>query len=213
MEMNEVKELWGVQFSVVPEGLAENEVVSYVDDLREEVRKEREERERQASLLKLAEQTVIEADKLAESIKDQARKDAQEEAAGIIAASDGTAQEQANKIKSEAERDAEAQTSATIAKALSGAEEIIAKARKEAQEVIESVREKAASMEAEAKLEAEIIVRRFTVRFVEEIRSVVTETSNNILPNLDDLMRESGHSGVLGEGTDAQPTTNASEDS
>ena len=43
-----------------------------------------------------------------------------------------------------------------------------------------------------------------TVKFVEEIRSVVMETSNNMLPSLDSELR-SGQSDMLEEGAEAQP--------
>ena len=58
------KKLWGESFHVVPEGLDEDEVVKYVDKLKVEL-------DRQSALQKLAEQTVVEADKLAGSIKDR----------------------------------------------------------------------------------------------------------------------------------------------
>ncbi len=60
------------------------------------------------------------------------------------------------------------------------------------------------SIASEAKLEAEYIVRRFTVKFVEQLRSVVNDTSNSMLSGLDELLRESGHEGVLGEDEDAK---------
>ena len=89
MENAEAKKvLWGEEFHVVPEGLAEDEVVSFVDDLMEQSRQIRDDQERQASLHRLAEQTVVEADKLAASIKQQARGEAEAEAARLIAAAD-----------------------------------------------------------------------------------------------------------------------------
>ena len=54
--------------------------------------------DRQASLLRLAEQTVVEADKLAESIKEQSRQEAQDEAAKIIAAATDEAKEKADRL-------------------------------------------------------------------------------------------------------------------
>ena len=51
--MADVKQLWGVEFNVVAEGLDEDEVVSYVNTIRAD-------QARQASLQKLAEQTVVE---------------------------------------------------------------------------------------------------------------------------------------------------------
>ena len=60
-------------------------------------------------------------------------------------------------------------------------------------------------MESEAKLEAEYLIRRMTVKFVEEIRSVVTDTSNNLLPSLEAEIAKSGEAAMLPEGADPQP--------
>ena len=127
---DEVKEHRGVEFSIVSQGLAEDEVVSFVD-----------------------------------SLMDQADKEAQE---------------------------------------------VVAKARNDAEAIIGPVREKVSSMEAEAKLEAKYIVRRFTVKFVEELRSVITDTSNKMLPSLDDLMKESGHGSILEDEKDSKKAISSS---
>ena len=203
MEKSEVKELWGVEFSVVPNGLSQEEVVSFVNNLMEQARKAGGEQDRQTSLLKLAEQTVVEADKLAESIKQQSRQEAEEEAAKVIAAAQGEAAERVQRLIQKAERDGTEQASEAVAKAEREAQELITKARKEAQLIVQAARDEVPGIESEAKLEAEYIVRRFTVKFVEEIRSVVTESSNNMLPSLDDLTREAGHGGILDEGSDS----------
>ena len=207
---DEVKEHWGVEFSIVSQGLAEDEVVSFVDSLMDQADKERQEQDRQASLLKLAEQTVIEADKLADGIKQQARQEADEEGASIRAAAEEAAKEQAQRIVKKSQRDAASQSSATIAKADKEAQEVVAKARNDAEAIIGPVREKVSSMEAEAKLEAEYIVRRFTVKFVEELRSVITDTSNKMLPSLDDLMKESGHGSILEDEKDSKRAISSS---
>ena len=195
-----VREHWGTQFHVVPEGLAEDEVVSFVDELMEKGRKE----EKHASLVKLAEQTVVEADRLAESIKKQARKEAEDERAGAIAAAKEQAREETQRLVKRAERDAVVQAEATLARTQSEAQDIIAKAQKEAQDITESAREKVTAIESQAHVEAEYIVRRFTVRFAEELRSVVVDTSNNMIPNLNRLMKESGHGSGLSDGDDAK---------
>ena len=196
-----IREHWGTQFHVVPEGLAEDEVVSFVDELMKKGGKE----DKQASLVKLAEQTVVEADRLAESIKEQARKEAEDERAGAVAAAKEQASEQAQRLVKRAERDAAAQAEATLAKTQNDAKDIIANAHTEAQAITQSARDKVTAIESQARVEAEYIVRRFTVRFAEELRSVVADTSNNMIPNLDQLMKESGHGSVLEEGPDGKP--------
>ena len=211
MEKSDSKELWGVEFHIVPHGLDEEEVVPFVDRLLEQVRKSKEEQDRQASLQRLAEQTVVEADKLAESIKMQASQEAQEETAKIISASEQLAREQAERLIKRTEREASAKSSETLANAKKEAEEIVATAHREAVDVLKAARDKVSSIESETKLEAEYIVRRFTVKFVEELRSAVTDTANNMLPSLDHLMKETGHEGVLQEGSNAQPAIASSE--
>lgn len=190
VDSSDVKELWGTEFHVVADGLSEEEVVSYVEKLKDEARKANEEHVRQSSLLKLAEQTVVEADKLAESIKIEARQEAEAETAKMVAGAEGQAQEQVQRLIRKAERDAAAQTAELIAKAEQESQDAIERARKEGQEIIAEARDRVTSIESEAKLEAEYIVRRFTVKFVEEIRSAVTEASNNLLPSLDDIVSE-----------------------
>ncbi len=205
MENTDVKQLWGVDFRVVPQGLAEDEVVSFVDKLMKESRTAGDEQERAASLHRLAEQTVVEADKLAESIKQQATEEAEEAAARIAADSEEQATVQSQRIIKKAEREAAALSNAAGSKSEKEAQEVIARARAEVQEILQDARDKVVSMEAEAKLEAEYLIRRMTVKFVEEIRSVVTETSNNLLPSLEAEISKSGETAMLSDGGDAQP--------
>ena len=181
-----------MEFRVVPDGLAEDEVVSFVNNLMEQSRVGGDDDDRQGSLRKLAEQTVVEADKLAESIQQQARKDAEEASAKVLAAAEEQAQVHAQRIIKRAERDADSQSRQTTAKA-----------EKEAQDSLQEARERAANIEAEAKVEAEYIVRRMTVKFVEELRSAVTDTASDMLPTLDAQMKALGHGGVSGEATEA----------
>lgn len=204
MEKSDTKELWGVDFRVVPDGLAEDQVVSFVDNLMEQNRSGRDEQDRQDSLRKLAEQTVVEADKLADDIKQQARQDAEDEAARTRSAAEEQARTEADRIVKQSERDAAAESRVALARAEKQAQDIVTKARFESKTIIQASRDRATTMEAEAKLEAEYIVRRLTVKFVEEVRSVVTETSNSILPSLDAPTDESDGPEALGEGTDGK---------
>lgn len=164
----------------------------------------KDDQDRHASLLKLAEQTVVEADKLAESIKEQAKKEAEEERAKIVSAAREEAKAAAERVTSRAEREAADQIETAVKKAEQDANEILANARKDSDRILQAAREKLPGIESAAKLEAEYIVRRFTVNFVEEIRSAVTEAAEQMLPNLDDLMKRSGQQGVLQEGADGK---------
>jgi vacuolar-type H+-ATPase subunit H len=205
VEKTEVRELWGVQFRVVPEGLEQAQVVAFVDNLLEQNRKSSSQQERQTSLIQLAEQTVVEADKIAESIKEKARLEAEEETAKTVAAAEDTAREQAERIASNAERETAEKSTRTLANAQLEAQEIIASARKDSQDIIQSARDLVPGIKSDAKLEAEYILRKFTAQFVEELRSLVMEKSSSMLPNLDDLLKKTGHVDDVGKRAASQP--------
>ena len=206
-----VKELWGVEFRLVPDGLAEEDVVSFVNDLQDKRKQGKGDGEGQASLVKLAEQTVIEADRLAENIKDQARQEAEEQAAAILAASRKGATEEARELVDKAQREVTVQTEAVVSKAKKDADDIVSKARRDAEQVLQSARDQLPGIESEAKLQAEYLVRRFTVQFVEQIRAVVTETSNNMLPSLDALTKDAGRSDAVEDASEHKAVTSSAK--
>ncbi len=180
-----VKELWGEKFSIVPHGLAEDQVVAYVNRLLEHSKRRESAEERQSTLLKLAEQTVIEADKLAASIKAQAKKEAEEEKARIVAQAADKAREEGQKIIKAAEDEASTRASKIVSKAEQDAQEIIERAQKRAQDILQAASEKAASIESEAKVEAEYAVRHMTTKLAHELRAAVTGVCNQMLSGLD----------------------------
>ena len=200
MVANKVKQLWGVEFSVVPEGLQEDQVVSFVNRLMEKSHNGGSENNRQSSLLKLAEQTVIEAHKLAESIKEQAVREAGIEVERIRADSDEKARDQAP-----AQAEASAKSNSIVAKAEQQARELSTRARREAQNVVKDANQRAEDHEAEARLEAEFKVRKLTARFTDEIRSAVTNISNNLLPSLEESVKVSDETPNASNGKASQP--------
>jgi len=56
--------LWGSEFTIVDGGLGGSEVVEHITTIADELKKARKEVDRQSSLVRLAEQTVMEADRL-----------------------------------------------------------------------------------------------------------------------------------------------------
>jgi len=113
-----VVELWGHEFSLAKNGLDEAQVVSFVNELISERDLLLQRMEHLSTLTKLAEKTIVEADRLAEEIK----KEAIDEAKAILAKADEQAQqlieekraeimtiatEEAEVIKANAEREAE----------------------------------------------------------------------------------------------------------
>lgn len=126
MKKNGTKEsvikLWGHEFNLAQKGLDETQVVSFVNGLIDERDTLAQRKEHSASLTKLAEKTVAEADKLAEDIQKEAREQAKAEANDIIANAKEQAQqaieeertkiitianEEATAIKANAEQEAE----------------------------------------------------------------------------------------------------------
>ena len=158
-----VKELWGTKFDIVPKGLSEEQVVSFVNDVMAEAQKARKEQERQSSLLKLAEQTVLEAERLAAEIKDRAAREAADDGARMREELQTEAEEAAEQLRQSAQSDIDGATKAAIAKSKSEGEKALTKAKNEAQSLLEETKARIASMESEAKLETEFMVRQVTL--------------------------------------------------
>ena len=150
MATNHVKQIWGTEFSIVPNGLSEEEVVSFVDSLMVRNQDGGAVEKRQSSLIQLAEQTVIEAHKLAESIKEQAVRDGEAEAARITKLAEEKAREQAQRIREAAQEEANANASEIVANAQQEAQQLGRKARREAQDILQAARQRAEDIESEA---------------------------------------------------------------
>ena len=180
-----VKHLWGAEFSVVPEGLSERQVVSFVNDLIARSQGNGAEAERHSSLRQLAEKTILEAHKLAESIKEKATRDAEAEAETISELAREKAREQVARVLESAQRKAELDANAVTSQAESQAQQIARKAHREAQDILQTAKQQAADIASEARLEAEYTVRKLTSRVSDELRAAVATISSSILPDLD----------------------------
>ena len=182
MATKQVAKLWGMDFSVVPEGLARDEVVAYVDDLKSELQTTGPKGAQQSSLVKLAEQTVIEAHKLAEEVLEQAHTDAEAEAARIRKAAEEQARQQVQHILEAGQAESGAKSDALIAKAEQQAQQILKRARRTAQDGLQSAQQKADDIRSEAELEAEFALRKLMARVTGEIGEAVTAICNKVLP-------------------------------
>ena len=185
MAGNNVKHLWGTEFSVVPEGLLEGQVVSFVNDLIARSQGNGAETERHSSLVQLAEKTILEAHKLAESIREKATRDAEAEAERITKLAHEKAREQVARVLEAAKREAEIDAKAVAAQAESQAQQITRKALREAQDILQAAKQQAADIASEARLEAEYTVRKLTSRVSDELRAAVATILGSILPDLD----------------------------
>ncbi len=124
-------ELWGRKFEIVKNGLSEDQVVSYVNELISEHEMLVQRQEHLVSLTKLAEKTVAEAEKLAEEIKREATDEAKTEAARVVA-----------EAEAQAEQSAEEKRNEIIATATKQAEDIKASAEHEAELMIDRQKKK-----------------------------------------------------------------------
>lgn len=126
-----VVELWGREFNLARNGLDEEQVVSFVNELIGEREILIQRVEHLATLTKLAEKTVVEADRLAEGMKKEAVDQAKAEADAIVA----KAEEQAQQVIEEKRTE-------IITMATKEVEAIKANAEREAELFIERQREK-----------------------------------------------------------------------
>lgn len=126
-----IVELWGHEFNVARNGLDEAQVVPFVNELISERDLLFQRVEHLSTLTKLAEKTIVEADRLAEDIKKEAAAEAKTEAKAILA----TADEQAQQLVAEKQTD-------IITAATEEAETIKANAEREAELFIAQQREK-----------------------------------------------------------------------
>jgi len=124
-------ELWGREFNLAKNGLDEAQIVSFVNELISERDQLIRRAEHLSTLTKLAEKTVVEADKLAEETKKEAAEQTRAETTAIIA----KAEEQARQIIEE-------KRTAIITIATKEAEAIKASAEREAGLLMEHERKR-----------------------------------------------------------------------
>ena len=124
-------ELWQRKFKIVKKGLDQAQVFSFVSNLIDQNKELTSKLEHIDSLKKLAEKTVIEADKHAQRIKIEIEEEANAAAASIIAEAENRSKAEAERLIAEAEQSkAESERMLTEAeeKAKAEAERIVAEA-------------------------------------------------------------------------------------
>jgi cell division septum initiation protein DivIVA len=211
----DVVELWGREFNVVKNGLSEAQVVSFVNDLAKQHDVLLQRQEHLAALTTLAERTVAEADKLAEEMKGEAKRQAQEGAAKIISEAETSAKSEVSRMLAEAQSLAERAAKEKEAQALAAADKLaselkkaaeaearrlIAEAESKGRHVIEQKEAEAmsaASSEAEAILararqEAATILDKEKRRVQPEISQFVLRLRSQLLSELDQLRSQVG---------------------
>jgi vacuolar-type H+-ATPase subunit H len=161
---DKVREIWGQRFKIVKNGLDEAEVSSFISELIQKNNELVNKMEHLGVLTKLAESTVVEAEKEANSIKMKAEEEANAQAAGIVAAAEEQAELEAERIIAESRQRTEEVVQTRVALAERQAEETIKNAEAKADGVRQVAEEEASGIVAEAtenaKKEALLIARQ-----------------------------------------------------
>ncbi len=101
MRDKNVKLLWGRDFEIVKDGLAESQVVGFTTELIKERDALLQRQEHLSSLTRLAEKTILEADELAEEIQRTAEEEGKTKTSKILAEAEQQARELAEQKQSE----------------------------------------------------------------------------------------------------------------
>jgi cell division septum initiation protein DivIVA len=214
----DVVELWGREFNIVKNGLSEAQVVSFVNDLVKQHDELLQRQEHLATLTKLAERTVAEAEGMASETKREAINQAKAEAARIIAEAEAQAQrvaklakekeaevmtaaiEQVEAIKSGAERLADEVRRGAEAQARAEASRIIAEARAQGQQIIKEkeaegiarATEQAKIIRSQAEHEAEGLLEREKKKIQPELNALVRRLHDQLVTELENLKQRVG---------------------
>jgi len=153
-------ELWGHEFNKAAEGLDKSEVVSFVTELLKKNETLRKRAEHLASLTKLAEKTIVEADNVAKQIQEEAEEKAKSEAKAILAEAEGQGQKIIEEKRTKA-----------LARANREAEDIKAKAQQQAARILE---EKIKEIQPELKSNAKTLYEELLTQLESLKKQVVT---------------------------------------
>ena len=167
-----VTKLWGREFNIVKDGLSEDQVVSFVDELVSTHEMLIQRQEHLSVLTKLAERTVTEAENLSEEIKREATDRAKAEASKIIAEAEDRAKAEASRIITEAE---------------ARAQQIVEEKQAEAMAI---ATEHAEAIKAKAKHEAELLLGDQRKRVKSELSNFVHQLYNQLLSELESLKQQ-----------------------
>lgn len=136
---NGVVTLGGREFKRVKNGVDEAEIGAFVDELIHERDELARSQHHIASLTKLAETTIVEADKMANQIKAEALEKAQSESAAILDRANDEAQEIAKKKEAEVLESASEKAKAILSEAQMEASQLIENDRARAREELGSI--------------------------------------------------------------------------
>lgn len=163
---NETMKLWGQEFTIVDEGLAQEQVIGYVTELMSKHKELEQQQAHFLSLATLSEKAAIEADKAAVIIKAKAKSEAESEAARIIAEANAKSQEMLAEAKKTAHETTQHQVETIHQLAL----------------------KEAAITRKQAKQQAQLFLIRTRERLESDLRHEVKEAYNRLLFYLQELV-------------------------
>ncbi len=165
--------LWGREFTRVRDGLDEEQVRAFVDALLSRLNSDEPGADAvtySATLDKLAQRTVVEAEKLADELKEEARQvriQAQVEAERLIAEAHAGAKDQGDAIA-----------------------RLATKASEEAQKIVQAARERGLSIEKESKRRAGELLEIAKRQLESQIRRDVRSASQKLVGYVDDISKQ-----------------------
>ena len=176
---DDVVVLDGHEFKRAKNGLDEAQVTSVINELINERDKLAQSQDHLTSLNRLAERTIVEADKLAMQIKTEAAEQAKAESAATV----DKAKEQAREMMEE-----------KVAEAVKLAEEeagaIKAKAEEEAGAIKAKAEEEARAIKAKTEEEAALLLENQKNKTLGELRNLVNQQSGYLLDELERLKQQ-----------------------
>lgn len=167
---NRTRRLWGQEFDLLKDGLDEEQVVEFVNQLMVKYRSLVERQEHFLSLGALSEKAAIEADKLAVEVKSRARQEAEVGANKTVAQANQRAQE-------------------TLASARKIAQEVM---RTETESHLEAAQRKANVIETEAMQKAQLFLIRAKAAIESDLKNQFGEIYDQLLASLREVLGE-GH--------------------
>ncbi len=193
-----IVELWGHEFNLAKNGLDEAQVVSFVNELTGERDLLVQRLEHMSSLTKLAEKTIVEADRLAEEIRKESTDRAEAEANAIVT----KAEEQARQM-------AEEKRTEIMTVATKEAEAIKANAEREIKLLLERERER---IQPEMRDTAQRLYRELLSQ-LESLKQQVIASEVEFERKLSQPVEEAGTVTIEKEPTFAQVPANIQEES
>ena len=137
-----------------------------------------------------ARQLIDSAEQQCLTLTNETRAKAQAESEDVLGKAQAEVRDLLGKAQAEGQEmvgKAEAEGQAILGNAQAAEQEIMARAHRESQNTINASKSLAESIESNAKLRAEFIVRQMTQSVADGLRRAVMETCNNLLPDLEQL--------------------------